>query len=331
MFKMLSLAVELAKKDVVSIVEIDIPDPSIGQVQVRTEYSLISPGTERAYIKKLENVNIKYPSYLGYSLSGIVEKVGKGVKIYKEGDRVACKAPHKSVVNVSEQDCVNIPEGVSLKEASFIELGNICLQGIRKASIEPGESVMVLGLGLIGQIVLQIASFCGGMPVIGVDKADKRLEIARRNKADYVLNTNNKEWLEKLLSLTSGNGASVVIESTGFPDPINLALKAAANLGRVILLGSTRGLCEVDFYKDVHLKGLKVIGAHVTTVPKKDSYYGYWTQKDNYQCFIDLLNYKKIDMNNLISDVVMICDIQNLYKRITSWDDSIIAALIQWR
>lgn len=325
-----SLAVELLEKDKVLLVEKETGDPKPGEVQVRSAYSLISPGTERALIKQLQNVTIRYPRSLGYSLSGVIEKVGDHVVGFKEGDWVACHAPHQSLVNVETDKCILIPDQVSLQEAAFISLGNISLQGVRKAAIELGESVMVLGLGLVGQVTLQMAALCGGMPVIGVDRSDTRLDMALKNKADIVLNTNDDSWIEKLQSVTSGKGASTVIESTGFPDPINLALKAAAIFGKVILLGSTRAMTEVNFYSDVHGKGLKIIGAHVGTVPQHESHSGYWTFRDNYKCFMELLKYKKINMTNLVTDVVESEDVLSLYNRITEWDDSVVAALIKW-
>jgi NADPH:quinone reductase-like Zn-dependent oxidoreductase len=133
--------------------------------------SVISPGTERAFILNLDNANTVYPYQLGYSAAGIVEKAGKNVSRFKVGDRVASYGlKHRTVGNIIQDRVTHIPDGVSFEDAAFIALGVISLQGIRKARIELGESVMVLGLGPIGQLALQYASISGALPAIGVDR-----------------------------------------------------------------------------------------------------------------------------------------------------------------
>lgn len=322
--------VELIEKDNVLLNEKEISEPGPGQVQVRAAYSLISPGTERACIKQMENVAITFPFTLGYSMSGVVEKVGKDVEGYKEGDRVACLSAHRSLWNIPVDNCTKVPDGVSLQEAAFIFLGNIAMQGVRKASIELGESAVVLGLGLVGQVALQLSSLCGAVPLIGIDRVDSRLEMALNNKADFVLNTSDDNWIDKLKSLTNDKGPAAIIESTGFPEPINLAFNVAAKYGRVILLGSTRAMSQLSFYTDIHRKGLHVIGAHVSTVPDKESYSGHWTFKDNFYTFLELIKYKKVNVMNLVTDVIESHNVLPMYKRITDWDDNIVAALIKW-
>lgn len=325
---MIAKAFVATAKGKVEICNMEVNDPKENQIQMQVEYSVISPGTERAFINNLPNTPGEYPFYLGYSCSGIVTKVGANVKCYKTGDRVASNVKHQSVINVDIVDVVKVPDDVPLKEASFVFMGNICMQGIRKARIDMAESVVVLGLGVIGQLTVQFAKLSGGLPVIGLDMVDYRMEKALQIGADYVINTKQDDWIDQVKAIAGE--PPVVIESTGFPDPINLSLQVAAPYGRVILLASTRGDTTVNFYRDVHKKYISIIGAHVTAVPKVDSYPGYSTWQDNYKDFMKLLKFKKLNINELISELTTLDTTLDFYDKILSWDTNTITAVIKW-
>jgi len=327
---MKSVAIIALEKGRVGFQEQEIPDPGSNEIQVRACASVISPGTERAFILNLENTDPEYPQNLGYSCAGVVEKVGAEVKGFAEGDRVACIMFHKSIANISAEKAVIIPEDISFRDAAFIRLGVICMQGIRKAGIELGEGVMVLGLGLIGQIVLQLACNSGALEVIGVDRIESKLEMASGCGADIVLNSSDRDWMQTLKSKTGGEGPDVVIESTGFPQPISWSFQSVRRFGRVVLLGSTRGDTTVNFYRDVHKKGIKVIGAHISANPVYESYPNYWTFKDNGNCFLQLLKHKKINMEPLITEEVKWDKALNAYEKLLAWDNSALATVILW-
>ncbi len=287
---------------------------------------MMSPGTERAQILSLPNANRKFPFQPGYCAAGIVEKIGSEVTAFKVGDRVACSIGHRSIGNVDESWAVKIPDDVSFERGLFVRLGQIAMQGVRKARIELGENVMVIGLGVIGLLALQLASISGADDVIGMDLLENRLDIAKKCGATFTLNPALEGWKEKL-SLKP----QVVIESTGAPAAMNTALAAVRKFGRVILLGSTRGVCTVDFYSDVHCKGVNIIGAHTYhSVPPNDSYPGNWTWKDDSECFMKLLNKKKLKIDELITDTCKWQDIENVYKRLLEWDADLIGVIINW-
>lgn len=311
----------------VDLQQMTISDPGPNEIQVRSHATLVSPGTERAWILGLPNTPQVFPFEPGYCGAGVVEKVGSEVNNFKCGDRVACfLLGHRSVGNVEEKWAVRIPDSVSYEKAAFMPLGQVALQGVRKSCIELGEKVMVLGMGVIGQLALQFCRLNGALPAIGADRMDKRLQQALDCGAHEVVNTGKENWLESLCEKPQ-----VVIESTGFPDAVSVAMEAVAQMGRVVMLGSTRGDSTINFYKDVHSKGINIIGAHAGRVPAVESRAGYWTWKDDANCFMKLLENKSINTDPLITDRINWRDAVQTYKKLLEWNMDTLGIVINWQ
>lgn len=319
------------EKGKVSIRELDIPSPGSNEVQVRAEASIVSPGTERAFITSMVNTSDVFPQNLGYSCAGIVEQVGENVKSVKPGDRVAGIMFHQSLSNCAQEKLVRVPDEVCMRDASFVRIGVISMQGVRKARIELGESCVIVGMGLIGQVAMQLARANGAYPVIAVDRVPSKLELAKKCGADIVIDADDPDYLEQVLKATGGEGAKVVIESTGFPGPINDSLLMAAKFGRVVILASTRGDTEVNFYRDVHKKALTIIGAHISSNPIHESYPGYWTFQDNATAFLNLVASGRVEVAPLISEYKPYTEVDAIYDRVLNWDKDYVTTVIDWR
>jgi NADPH:quinone reductase and related Zn-dependent oxidoreductases len=319
------------KKGSMALITGQIGDPGAGEVQVRIHASVVSPGTERAFVNQMENAAAVWPFPVGYSAAGVITKVGENVKVYKAGDRVAGMLSHGSVENVDVSRIVKLPDNIDMDEAAFTHLGCITIQAVRKARIELGESVVVFGAGLIGLMAAQFAKANGAYPLIVLDKVESKLERAIGSGADYVVNVCEENWKERVEELTNGRGASVVIESTGFPQPVNDSLQIAARYGRVIILASTRGNTEVNFYRDVHKTGITIIGSHITTCPAYESYPGYWTFQDNYTAILNLLSAGMIHFSHIPSDKRSYREYKEIYGRVLSGDKDYTTTVIDWR
>jgi len=328
---MISKKIISDKKNSVALWESEITDPGKDYVQVRVVSSIVSPGTERAFIKELENTTPVWPLYIGYSAAGVVEKVGEGVKKFKPGDRVAGAIAHRSIANLPEGFLTKIPEGVDFDEAAYIHIGNITIQAVRKAKIELGEACVVFGAGLIGLAAAQFAKANGAYPVIQIDQVPSKLERALEGGADFVINSAEEGWKEKILEITDGKGAQVVIESTGFPQPIVDSLQIAARYGRVVILSSTRGNPEINFYRDVHKKGIVIIGAHISTCPERESYPSYWTEKDNAKAVLNLLAADRIRFTHVASEKKHYSLYGEIYNRVLDSDRDYVTTIIDWR
>ncbi len=317
----------------VELAEQPLPEPEAGQVQIEMGWSLISPGTEVALIGGKLQPWAPLPFPLGYSASGRVRKVGPDVECLAPGDEVAAVTPHANCANVAIGNVYPLPAGVSPERGATINLGIIVMQAVRKARIEPGESVVIVGMGLIGQLAMQVCRVAGGHPVIAVERDAGRCELARRAGADHVLEADG-DWHSRLLDLLpdrNRNGADVVIEATGDPEPINAAFAATARMGRVVLLGSTRGQGRVDWYRDVHKKGLTILGAHQKTVPAHECQPGLWPERAEGETWLRLIGAGRLDPVPVLTDRIAARDAPGTYRRLLDGDLKSIGILLDWR
>lgn len=315
----------------VTVEKFTLSKPKPGEVTVETACTLISPGTETAFLLALPNTSKRFPKYPGYSNTGVVAFTGSESSTVMVGDRVVSRKSHASHVTVDETNLLKIPEDLSFEEASFFALGSISLQAVRKVHIEIGESVVVLGQGLVGNLALQLARLSGGMPLIGVDMFDYRLKISKTCGADYALNPNRTDLVEEIMDATDGKGADVVIEATGNPKAILTALKLAGRYGRVVLLGSTRGTSEVNFYSEVHKKGVVIIGAHESIRPRYESSHGWWTQMDDSLLVLKLLSKGLLKVKELITAKMSYEEAAKAYDRLINSKEDTLGIILQWR
>lgn len=308
--------------------------PPIGddEVLVATECTLISPGTERAFLLGLPNAQGRYPTRPGYSNIGTIVEVGKTVRDWEVGDRVASTQGHTSHFVALPSRLLKIASAdVPAEEAVFFNLGAIALQGIRKARIELGEATLVLGQGLIGLLAMQLSKLSGALPLIAADLTDSRLEISKRVGADYTFNPEDTDFSAQLEEATQGNGPAIIIEATGHPDAITTALDVAGRGARVVLLASTRGETpSVNFYRDVHKKGLILYGAHNSIRPRQESSPHFWTLEEDSLLLLSLIAQKRFNVIPLISHRVPGEDAAQAYQLLMAWNPGLLGVILQW-
>ena len=316
----------------VEIEEFEFPTLGNNEILVATECSLISPGTERAFLLGLPNAQGRYPSYPGYSNIGVVIDNGRDVDGYKIGDRVASSKGHTSHFVATPDNLLKVTEAtLSSEEGVFFNLCTIAMQGVRKAKIELGEPVLVLGGGLIGLFAMQIAKLSGGLPVITADLSDNRLQLATQVGADYTLNPEAEDLNDQLDSITGSKGLAVVIEATGHPPVVNIALQSADWHGRVVLLASTRGETErVNFYRDVHGKGLTVLGAHNSVRPRHESSPNFWTLRDDWELSLQLIAHHRVVVTPLITHRLAGTQAVEAYQLLMEWDQNLLGVVLNW-
>lgn len=316
----------------VDIETFELPTIKDDEVLVATECSLISPGTERAFLLGLPNARGNYPSRPGYSNIGKVVEVGKNVSGYVIGDRVATTQGHTSHYVPSPNRLLKVESSdAPAEEMVFFNLSAIALQGVRKARIELGEPTLVLGQGLIGLLALQLSKMSGAIPVIAADLTDSRLELSKSIGADYTLNPEDTDFSERLASATMGKGPVVVIEATGHPDAISTALSVAGWGARIVLLASTRGETpSVNFYRDVHKKGLIIYGAHNSIRPRQESSPNFWTSEDDSRLMLSLIAQRRFIVAPMISHRVPGHDAPKAYQLLMEWNPGLLGVVLQW-
>lgn len=290
------------------LLETDVPALSDKGVLVKTEYTVVSGGTERANLMGLPNVPGQgFPKSLGYCGIGFVLEIGKDVKTVGVGDRVLVYHGVHSNLNVREEDEITKVENDSIPsvEAAFTVIASMGLGGVRKLELELSESAMVMGLGLLGMFSVQFLRASGANPLIAADLNPERRKMALELGADYAFDPSEPDFAEKVKSVTKGRGVNATVEVTGVSKAMLQALDCAAWMGRISLLGCTRvSDCSVDYYPQVHRPGIKLIGAHNFVRPKHESYPHHWTHHDDCRAILDMIERGRIRVAPMIGRVV---------------------------
>ena len=307
----------------VEILDKEIPAIKEDEVLVEIAVTSISAGTERANLIGDANVSYKkgplvtFPRQGGYSASGVVVQVGEKVSRVKVGDPVACSwTKHARYFAVKERQVYPIPQGVGMDEAALVHIATFSLAAIRKCRLELGESAIVMGQGVLGQLAVALLRAAGAYPVIAVDPVKEKREQALTLGADYALDPFAEGFADQVKQLTRG-GAKVGIEVTGRGEGLDMALDAMAPFGRVALLGCTRNSdFSIDYYRKVHGPGITLIGAHTAARPTMESAEDFWTELDDATAILDLMAGKRLNLRTLIEETHPIGDAKEVYDRL---------------
>jgi predicted dehydrogenase len=364
------------KSGELAVLDVPVPGCKPGGVLVRTVYSLISTGTEMMKVseagmsmlgkarsrpdqvaKVMQSVATngvpatyrkvmgKLDSYtpLGYSLCGVVEQAGAGVDDVKVGDLVACAgnehALHAELNWVPKNLYVPVPEGLAPQHAAFGTVGSIALQGVRQGEPQLGEVALVIGLGLIGQLVVQLLA-ASGVRVVGADPDPARCELAERLGAAACGDPASTAVENAVAELTDGHGVDQVYLAAGggSNQPVELAAKLARDRGRVVDIGK----CRLDLpWNAYYEKELDVRFSRSYGPGRYDPSYelegrdypiGYvrWTERRNLACFLDLAARGKIDVEPLISHVADFDDAVETYRRLKDGELKAVTALFRY-
>lgn len=343
------------------IQEVPVPLPINNGALVRTHASLISSGTEIAastgggnlirkaleqpelIIRALQlarREGLKFTAGqvrdiseswfpTGYSAAGVVVSPGHDASGLKAGDRVACAgagyANHADYIAVPGNLIARIPEGVSLLQASFTTVGAIALQGVRRAEISLGDTVVVIGLGLLGQIAAQLLD-AAGCRVLGIDPVGERRELAARLSGAYTLDPSLNDSVEQVMALTDGVGADRVIlcAATRASEPTNDAFRMSREHGRVVMVGAMgMDLDRTDFYnRELDFVISRSLGPGRYDPRYEEQGIDYpiglvrWTEQRNMVAFLDLIAGGKLDIDSLIGAIFPIEQADKAYNAV---------------
>jgi predicted dehydrogenase/threonine dehydrogenase-like Zn-dependent dehydrogenase len=349
------------------LVVLDVPEPACkpGGVLVRSTYSLISTGTEMMKVtearmsllakararpdqvrKLVDSVSQQGPvatyqkamnrldSYtpLGYSLCGVVVAVGAGAEEFSVGDLVAAAgnefALHAEVNWIPTNLCVPVPGGVAAEHAAFATVGAIAMQGVRRGEVQLGETAVVIGLGLIGQLTVRLL-VAAGVRVMGVDTVPERCRMAEKAGALACAGPDAEGAAHVegvLLGATGGLGADHVFLAAGGSSngPVELAARLSRDRARVVDIGKTR----LDLpWNDYYEKELDVRFSRSYGPGRYDDRYeldgvdypaGYvrWTERRNLGCFLDLIARDFLDVTDLVSGIHPIAEATSVYEQL---------------
>ena len=339
---------------------LDLPTPkkSQGKVLIKTRISLVSIGTERMLVEfgkanifekaraqpeKVKQVirkvkkeglietaktvfnKLDQPIPLGYCNVGEVIGIGKGVSNFSIGDRVVSNGPHAEIVNIPENLVANIPNNVSDEEASFTIIGSIGLHGIRLINPTFGETIVVIGLGIIGIMVCQLLK-ANGCHVIGLDLIDEKRELAEKLGIKVMDPINDPISFVKNKTNNIGADGVLITASTKSNKLISESAKMCRKRGRIILIGVVGlDIDRSDFYK-------KEISFQVSCSYGPGRYdskyeqegidypisYVRWTEKRNFEAILSAISDKRIQVKNLITQKEKLRDYHKIYNNLDS-------------
>jgi predicted dehydrogenase/threonine dehydrogenase-like Zn-dependent dehydrogenase len=357
------------------IQEVPLPACTKGHILLQNYYSVISAGTEGKTVKdahlgymgkamarqkevklvidsiKTQGIFQTYnsvmnkldtPSALGYSCAGKVIQVTDDIKEFKVGDLVACGgagAVHSEVVSVPTNLCVRVLSNVDIKYASITTIAAIAMQGIRQADLKLGEYCVVIGLGLIGQLTMQLLN-CGGILAIGIDISEKKVELANNIIPGSSFLRSNVA-LEKIITeFTNGFGADTVIitAASSSIDPVELAGRICRQKGKVVIVGAVpTGFSREYYYKkelELRMSCSYGPGRYDNNYEEKGIDYpiGYvrWTENRNMQAFVNLLAKGKLNIEPLMTHVYDFENAPKAYDMILEKEEAFVGILLKY-
>ena len=254
-----------AKQQVHTTLE-DLPPLQAGEVLVRTQFSLMSTGTENIVFNRLFDPGthwdkwVQYPFYPGYSAVGIVE--ASESPAFKPGDRVAARAKHQSRFVKPGDDCYPIPANLPFEQALWFALAKIAWHGARAADYKLGDSVLIIGAGPIGQMSIRWARAAGATSILVVDAAPERMALATAGGASTVIPLPVDQARDAILAANGNRLPRVVIDTTGNAEVFTAALGLADQYGKVVILGDTGRPASQTLSSDVITRGISIVGVH---------------------------------------------------------------------
>jgi len=319
----------------VAIEPFTVREPKEKEVVVKIEYTLISAGTEKAYLKGEPNTRKQFPVNIGYSGVGIIVQKGKLVSNYREGDRVfVAYGGHTQYSIVNTNNIFKVPEGVRNEDAVFTKIASYPLLGLRRTRMEMGESVVIVGLGMLGLLGIQLAKIGGGIPVIGIGNREMRRKKAYECGADYVYSPDEENLVkiikEKTAILNKG-GADVVIETSGNIDGLLSALKYTSQRGRISITGCNRVTDKpIDLYEYIHKKGLSIIGGHEQARLPYNSAPGNWTAKRDYCVLLNYMKEGRLKPGVVCTEIITPQEAPEMYGRLINGNEFPLGVLVRW-
>jgi 2-desacetyl-2-hydroxyethyl bacteriochlorophyllide A dehydrogenase len=302
------------------LVPIEVPRAGDGEVTIEVLASAVSSGTERAQYLRLPNTSVSFPHRPGYSAAGVV--LAASTDGLQPGDRVAVRnAPHASVVTAPARSVHRVPASVAIEAAALVQLGVICGQGVRRAALDREEPVCIIGAGLVGALAGRLATAAGAGPITMVARSRSKQAVAQASGARFLVADGDREEVEAL-------AAPVVIEATGDPEALALAVDAAGSAGRVVLLGSPRGVTADVPVAAIRSKRLHVIGAHVDTLAHESRLTGTDMHEREARAFLDLLAAGRVTVADLM-ETVDPREADAFYRRLARVRD-VVGACFDW-
>ena len=345
------------KRDVI-LEQVEIPDhPQPGEILIETDKTFISAGTELANYTALDPTVLNpgswnsYPWPSGYANAGHIIAIGDNIDGLIPGDRVFTFGKHASHHCANLLDAggiaaqspggsrrakadmvVKIPDGVSSEDAAAARMAGVAITALRVSTAQAGDSVVVFGLGMVGNLAAQYFTI-QGCKVIGVDPMSARRKLAKKVGIEHVFGGPPEEVKAAVLELTGGRGADTVVDAVGDSLVVDLGAQVTAHAGEVIILGSPREKHIGDLtslIRPVHWNYVRFKGALEWQVPAYPITGHRHSTYSNIQTYLDLINRGKLKLNELISHRMKPREIKRAYENLLNDKEHYWGVILDW-
>ena len=314
-------------------------DEALGpeQALVQTEYSIVSAGTEGAgftgLVKEMPfGDGGHYPRSTGYGNLGRVLATGPAVTMCQEGDRVLSFSHHASVVKAEAgRMALPVPAEADGRKLVFARMAGVSIAALRSSSVQPGDTVLVVGMGLVGNFAAQLFRLAGA-EVMVADLSELRLAKARACGLERTVNPQRADLEEAVMDWTSGQGVHVAVEAIGISEVIAQAAMLTQRYGELILLGSPRARAVFDvtpMLLRIHLEAIRVIGALEWRWPQNPTERAR-DLTTNYRQLVDWIASGRLLTQPLLTQLAAPAECQAVYHGLTANKEEYLGALFDW-
>lgn len=307
-------------------------DPALGPAQMlcAARCSLISTGTELQCLRGVFDPGtnwtdwVKYPFYPGYSMVAEVLDIGANVKGIRKGDCVFVENAHAQYFKTEASRACLLPKDVSLEQGAWINLSKTTQLGVRRAELQLGETVGVIGLGILGQLVTQYVYNFGVKELFAIDPAESRLKLVQERPGIHLLAMDAGQAHGPIRDSTGGKMLDVVFDVTGHPAALAQATRLVKPLGRVVLLGDTATPSLQEMGRNVVSNSVSILGIHALME------YKGWSHPDMAALFLSYITQGRMNVSSLVTHRFSPLEAAEAYGLLTNNRSSAMGVLFDW-
>ncbi len=313
--------------------EVDSENIPPDSIAIKTDYTLISPGTDMSCLAGKE-FWFELPNTPGYSAVGEILGTGENITDFQKGNKVFFYGSNRQYQLVPDSELImKVPAGDNEKFVPFIRLATIAMTAIRVAPVELGDTVVITGLGPVGNFAAQLSKLAGAK-VIGIDPSASRRKLALNCGADFVLDPVTCDLKEEITKLTDGRGADIAIEASGMTQVIESTLPLLKTMGQLILLGTPRAPYMTDataMYRQTHDGAcITVKGASEWRYPVKHEQFVKHSMERNSRIVMELLDSGKLNAAPLLTHLLPPEQAAAAYEGVRNDRESYFGVIFDW-